>query len=185
MTTTGPFNSSRAGRQSTIRLFAVAAIVLIGSFAICDVLGLRINVSTSLPLGLYVVATDSRGQLAEFCPPGPFGTLAAARGYRHAGSCPDGAAPLLKPVAARAGDSVELTSGGISVNGRLLPRTAPLTQDTHGRILSPWPLGRYIVAPGTVWVASTFNPRSFDSRYFGPIRVDSIRNRVRPLLTAW
>jgi conjugative transfer signal peptidase TraF len=185
MTTTGLFNSGRASRQSIGRLFAVAAVVLIGSFEICDVLGLRINVSPSLPLGLYVVANDSRGQLVEFCPPEPFATLAAARGYRHAGSCPDGAAPLLKPVAARPGDSVELTSAGISVNGHLLPRTAPLIRDTRGRMLSPWPLGNYIVAPGTVWVASTFNPRSFDSRYFGPIDVDSIRNRVRLLVTAW
>lgn len=184
MTTTGLFNKGRASRQ-IIRLFAVAAAVLIGSFEICDVLGLRINVSPSLPLGLYLVANDSRGKLVEFCPPEPFAKLAAARGYRHAGSCPDGAAPLLKPVAAWAGDSVELTRAGISVNGHLLPRTAPLSRDTRGRPLSSWPLRKYIVAPGTVWVASTFNPRSFDSRYFGPIRVDSIRNRVGPLLTAW
>jgi conjugative transfer signal peptidase TraF len=185
MTTTGQFNSRRANRPRPIHMFTVVAVVLIGSFQICDVIGLRINASPSLPLGLYVITNDNRAKLVEFCPPEPFATFAIERRYREAGSCSDGAAPLLKPVAARPRDVVELSTAGISVNGRLLPKTAPLNQDTHGRLLTPWTFGRHIVAPDEVWVASTFNPRSFDSRYFGPIPIDSIRDRVRPLLTAW
>jgi type IV secretory pathway protease TraF len=34
-----------------------------------------------------------------------------------------------------------------------------------------------------VWVASSYNGRSFDSRYFGPVDAVTIRNHVRPLLT--
>jgi type IV secretory pathway protease TraF len=63
-----------------------------------------------------------------------------------------------------------MTAGGISVNGTLLRNTAPLEYDTMGRLLSHWPYGRYIVAKGTIWVASSYNPRSFDCRYFGPIK---------------
>jgi conjugative transfer signal peptidase TraF len=185
MLMTGPFNSRRATRPRPIHVLTIAAVALIGSFQICDLIGLRINASTSLPLGLYVTTNDSGADLAEFCPPEPFARLATEKGYRGAGSCPDGAAPLLKPVAARAGDLVELSNAGIFVNGRLLARTAPLNQDTHGRPLNPWSFGKYIVAPGTVWVASTFNARSFDSRYFGPIHIESVRDRVRPLLTVW
>jgi conjugative transfer signal peptidase TraF len=184
MTTTGRFNSRPANRPKPIHMFAVVAVVLIGTFQICDVIGLRINASPSLPLGLYVITNNSQAELAEFCPPEPFATFAIERRYREAGSCSDGAAPLLKPVAARPGDLVELSNAGISVNGRLLPQTAPLNRDTHGRPLNHWPFGMHIVAPDEVWVASTFNPRSFDSRYFGPIHIESIRDRVRPLLTA-
>jgi type IV secretory pathway protease TraF len=30
----------------------------------------------------------------------------------------------------------------------------------------------YSVLPGTVWVISSYNRFSFDSRYFGPVRLD-------------
>jgi conjugative transfer signal peptidase TraF len=183
MTTTGQSSKRHVAWFSSVRVFALIALVFISSFQICDGVGLRINTSPSLPLGLYVTTKSAAAELVEFCPSEPFAALAATRGYRPAGSCPDGAAPLLKPVAARAGDRIELSEAGISVNARLLPRTAPLTRDTQGRPLRPWPLGSYRVDSGTVWVASTYNPRSFDSRYFGPIRSDSIRDRVRPLLT--
>ena len=65
----------------------------------------------------------------------------------------------------------------------LLPNTAPLSKDTKGRPLEAWPFGRYVVAPGTVWVASSYHPRSFDSRYFGPISTAAIRHRLKPFLT--
>jgi conjugative transfer signal peptidase TraF len=158
---------------------------MIGTFEICGLAGVRINASSSLPVGLYLVTRRSDANLVEFCPTEPFARLAIARGYRDAGSCPDGGAPLLKPVVARAGDIVELSPVGIAVNGRLLPNTEPLTRDTKKRPLMPWPEGRYIVGPDSIWVASSFNARSFDSRYFGPIPVRSIRAHVRALLTAW
>ena len=91
----------------------------------------------------------------------------------------------MKPIVAHAGDTVELSGQGIAVNGKLLPNTAPLKVDTHGRPLVAWSFGRYQVQPNTVWVASSYHPRSFDSRYFGPIPVGSIRAYVRPILTAW
>jgi conjugative transfer signal peptidase TraF len=157
--------------------------VLIGVFQLWSVAGLRINASPSLPVGLYITTMDARANLVEFCPAEPFASLSIARGYRESGVCSDGAAPLLKPVVAAAGDTVELSERGISVNGALLPNTAPLAKDTKGRPLQAWPFGRYVVATGTVWVASSYHPRSFDSRYFGPVSTTAIRHRVKPFLT--
>jgi type IV secretory pathway protease TraF len=71
----------------------------------------------------------------------------------------------------------------MAVNGHLLPNTAPLRADTKGRPLTSWPPGGYTVEPGFIWVASSYSPRSFDSRYFGPVSISSVRDRVRPLLT--
>jgi conjugative transfer signal peptidase TraF len=119
-----------------------------------------------------------------FCPAGPFARLSAERGYRSRGNCPDGAEPLAKPIAARSGDIVGLSATGMAVNGRLLANTAPLVKDSAGRPLSHWPFGRYVVAPGTVWVASSYSPQNFDSRYFGPVEASQVREHVRPLLTA-
>lgn len=145
--------------------------------------GVRLNDSPSLPVGLYVVTSDCSADLVEFCPTEPYASLAAERGYRSEGSCPDGGAPLMKPIAARPGDTVEISSHGFAVNGHALPNSAPLDVDTEGRSLQHWPFGTYSVQPATVWLISSYNTRSFDSRYFGPVRMDSIRGRLKPLLT--
>ena len=165
------------------RLSLIAIGVSVGTFQLFGFLGLRINTSPSLPMGLYVTTADSDANLVEFCPAEPFAALAIVRGYRDSGICPDGAAPLLKPVVARPGDVVELSTRGISVNGALLSNTAPLSKDTKARPLKAWPFGRYVVASGTVWVASSYHPRSFDSRYFGPISTSAIRERLKEFLT--
>jgi conjugative transfer signal peptidase TraF len=89
--------------------------------------------------------------------------------------------PLLKPIVAVAGDRVVLSNEGMRVNGRLLPKTAPLFHDAAGRSLHPWPFGVYVVEDGAVWVASTYNRGSYDSRYMGPIKISQIRARLRPL----
>ena len=161
------------------RILILSLAPLLGMFALFDAAGLRMNTSASLPVGLYIVSPN--GGFVEFCPDDR--GLSAQRHYRARGVCSDGAAPLLKPVVAAAGDAVELSARGISVNGVLLPNTAPLSEDSKGRPLGAWPFGRYCVAPGAVWVASSHHPRSFDSRYFGPISTAAIRHRLRPFLT--
>ena len=169
---------------ATIRgLILVAAAVSVGAFQFCGLLGLRINTSPSLPLGLYVVTKESSANLIEFCPAQPFAALSLDRGYRDHGACLDGGAPLLKPVVAKAGDVVELSGRGICVNGVLLANTAPLSKDTKGRPLESWHFGRFPVAPGTIWVASSYHSRSFDSRYFGPVYTTAIRHRMKAFLT--
>lgn len=164
------------------RLIAGIAVFFLALFIIPGRLGIRWNASPSLPIGIYIESAEGSA-LVEFCPAEPVGSFAAARGYRDAGSCPDGATPLMKPVVARFGDTVEFSEGGVAVNRRLLPNTAPQNADTQGRPLKHFPFGRYVVERGTVWVASTYNPRSFDSRYFGPIPESLIRAHLRPLVT--
>ena len=142
-------------------------------------LGLRVNLTPSLPIGLYV--RDPRGTLVEFCPPRAAAAVSAIRGYRGVGVCADGHAPLLKPVVGREGDVVEVGGAGLFVNGRALPNTRAYPRDHLGRPLDTYPPGRYTVAPGTLWVASTWNDGSFDSRYFGPIAAATVRSRLAPL----
>ena len=169
------------GRRAK-RLIAGTAAFLLSLFVIPGRFGIRWNASPSLPIGLYIESQDSAA-LVEFCPAEPVGSFAAIRGYRTEGSCPDGATPLMKPVVARFGDTVDLSARGVSVNHQLIPNTSPREADTNGRPLQHFPFGRYLVKQGTVWVVSSYNPRSFDSRYFGPIPEMSIRAHLRPLLT--
>ena len=84
------------------RAALVAFVGSIAVFQLFGLLGLRINTSPSLPVGLYVVTTDRSANLVEFCPAEPFARLALIRRYRDPGICRDGGAPLLKPIVAKA-----------------------------------------------------------------------------------
>jgi conjugative transfer signal peptidase TraF len=174
---------SRTGWAISLIALAFGGGALALGFA-AECAGLRFNESPSMPTGLYVrTSSESNATLVVFCPAEPFAKLSVERGYRSRGNCPDGAEPLAKPIVARPGDTVELSALGMTVNSRLLANTAPLVTDTAGRPLSHWPFGRYVVAPGTVWVASSYSPRSFDSRYVGPVEASQVREHVRPLVT--
>ncbi len=171
-------------RKHVLVLVAAPAAVMAVALG-AGLAGIRINTSPSLPMGLYRTTADSSASLVEFCPPKQYDQNSAGRGYRATGVCEDGGAPLLKPVIARPGDVVAVSEAGIAVNGNLLPHTAPQTVDSKGRRLRHWPRGRYTVAEGTVWVASSYNEYSYDSRYFGPVPTAAIRQYLRPLCTLY
>lgn len=169
-----------AGIARLVQFFMWPILMVYGAGA----LGVRLNVTPSVPLGLYQISVDPAAPFVEFCPPSDFGPLSIERGYRRRSKgCPDYGEPLLKPIIARADDIVEVSSNGISVNGVLIPNTAAKGSDGAGRNLTSWPDGLYRVAFGTVWVVSPYNARSFDSRYFGPIQMTEIKHHLRPLWT--
>jgi type IV secretory pathway protease TraF len=81
------------------------------------------------------------------------------------------------------GDTVDISDKGITVNGKLLRNSSPRPFNRQNHPLPHWSFGACRVASGTVWVVSSFNPRSFDSRYLDPIRMPSVRARLRVLIT--
>ena len=163
----------------------VACAVMI-TLVSADVAGLRINRTPSMPRGLWRVVAVHRqprdGDIVTICPPDTALTrLGAARGYLPPGPCPGGYEPLVKPIAATMGDCVVVSADGVSVNGRTLPGTAPLAHDSAGRPLPPFPPGIYQVRPGDLWLLSDHDPRSFDSRYFGPALAANVLGVARPV----
>jgi conjugative transfer signal peptidase TraF len=140
--------------------------------SIADRAGVRINHTSSLPVGLWRIA-PLRGQLARgvivsFCPP-EIAVLAAARarGVLGPGRCPGGVEPMLKPVVAISGDRVSLGADGVTVNGHPIPGSRRLGADGAGPPIAAIPFGDDIVGESAFWALSTDHPRSFDSRYFG------------------
>ena len=75
------------------------------------------------------------------------------------------------------------TGAGFRVNGRLEPHTLPVAVDTRGRSMSHYPYGKYVVRANEVWLYSPYHPQSFDSRYFGPVSMASVRSEIVPLWT--
>jgi Type IV secretory pathway, protease TraF len=137
-------------------------------------------------VGLYAISVKtpvSRAGLVVVCLQGSLAARGRARGYLAAGSCSNGSSPILKQVAATAGDEVELRGDGLAVNSQVIDRSQLLGEDTLGRPLEALPLGRSVVREGEIWVLGVHRARSWDSRYFGPIPVSSIVGVARPILT--
>src|SRR5260370_33159724 len=146
------FRANRSDRRARIRHALIyvflLALVFLALVSTCALFGIRFNVSESLPGLIYIVTSDNSSQGIEFCPVGSFAELSKERGYRRRGICPDGASPMLKPIIAHAGDTVEASANGIAVNGTLLHNTAPRSTDSRGRTLTPWRFGQSALAPG-------------------------------------
>ena len=140
---------------------------------------LILNLSASLPRGLYVVRhvpTVERGMLVLVQPDKALEHLLVARGYLPAG------APLLKPVVALGGDDVCVVDEEVSVNGTVLATTVA-DVDSEGRPLPQWQDCKTLTAE-EVFLLSTADVRSFDSRYFGPVTRQTIIGTAT-LLWGW
>ena len=147
--------------------------------------GLRVNTSRSVPRGLYrmVNGAPTRGALVAVCLPPDVARFGRARGYLGPGDCPGGVQAVIKQLIALPGDVVEVTPAEVRVNDRPLPNSATAAMDSAGRPLPHVPWGCHRVPPAQVWLHGPGDPRSWDSRYFGPLREAQIRATVAPVLT--
>ena len=103
-------------------------------------------------------------------PPPEARRLAASRGYLplHV--------PLVKSVAALAGDRVCAAGARLSVDGRLA--AVRRLRDARGRRL-PWWSGCRTLGAGDLLLLTPANPDAFDGRYFGPTRRSQLVGRAR------
>ena len=138
-------------------------------------LGLRVNLTASMPVGLYWLDSNSpeRGDCVSFCAPEPW----AAAGYTGRGQCPGETKPLLKRLWALPGDTVAIApSGHVLINGQAIPDSQPLAADRVGRPLSS-ELVAGVVPPG-LGLALGQSADSFDSRYFGLVPLGAMRRAL-------
>ena len=169
-------------------LIGLAGLVIVLAFVLTARARVRINWTDSLPRGLYLVGAVPkkgvvRGEIVVACPSRAYAELGREHDYLIRGGCPGGVAPVLKHVAAVAGDVVRLSAAGISVDGTLLAGTALLRVDQHGDPPQHVAFGTYRVGLGAIWLF-TSKPNGYDSRYFGPVPIGNVLNVARPLLTS-
>jgi conjugative transfer signal peptidase TraF len=88
--------------------------------------------------------------------------------------------PLLKRIGAVAPQVVCVRDGIVRIDS--IPVAVTLFVDGSGRRLTAWPQCRRLRA-GEVFLLSTTNPASFDSRYFGPVNASAVIGQARPLWT--
>jgi conjugative transfer signal peptidase TraF len=151
---------SRQTKPKNRRLIA-AAILALGVLALAfpkaNVPSLLWNLSPSVPVGLYRLTARPpvRHALAVIRLAEPYNRLARMRSYLPAG------APLIKPVAAGAGDLVCRRGSLVTINGRAVAVARDF--DAAGRLLPHW--SGCISLGTTQIIVLSSNPDSFDSRY--------------------
>lgn len=175
---------SRTDRARSVVVGWIGAGLVLGTLAVMAGY-LRINFEGgSAPPGIYLARRGQlvRGGWVAVCLPETLARFGSLRGYLDAGSCPGGVRSVGKKVAALAGDTVQVSPEGLSVNGRRVTARRR-DHDSAGRHLPRVPEGRYTVPPGQAWLISTHHARSWDSRYYGPVPLEPDRARV--LVPLW
>ena len=133
------------------------------------------NPSASAPRGWYwLLPADSLkvDDYALVSLPSNVKRLAAERDY-----LPE-AVPLLKRIGARSDQFVCVRGRSLWIDGQLA--ATALSHDRAGRELVGWHECR-VLAPDEILLVSRDNSASFDSRYFGPIRMIDVIGRAVPL----
>ena len=133
------------------------------------------NPSDSVPVGWYRIGSSDAlhvGAIVLTTLPPDAAALAAQRRYLPA------RVPLLKRVGAVAPQHVCVFDALVWIDG--VPVAAVLAADRLGRPLPSWPHCRRLEA-GELFLLSSTNPVSFDSRYFGPVRAAAVIGVAHPL----
>ena len=171
----------RAEKQRRRRLarriaIAAAGIGLLGiTIAVPPVPRLVWNASASAPIGLYSVtpnASIEAGDMVIARVPDPWRLLAAKRHYIPSN------VPLVKHVAAVAGDEVCALGDEIFINGHWLIERR--VSDGQQRPMPRWS-GCVRLRGRQLFLLMTGNPASFDGRYFGVTEGDQVIGKARLL----
>jgi type IV secretory pathway protease TraF len=147
--------------------------LVLGGLVLAAVLStrwVRLNCSPSAPLGFY--------RLTAVPTPLERGTLVVLPVPPEVGAWHSRWVPLLKPVAAIAGDFVCVWEEGLWIEGQWY---GPVLREADGKVL-PRMDGCVHVAPREVVLASPAR-HSLDARYFGPVATTALTAQAVPLLT--
>lgn len=162
------------------RRYLLAGVVVAATLATLTVPVSRYavwNATASVPTGLYAIrgkASLHVGERVAVEPPLTLRGLLAERGY-----LPNGV-PLVKRIAAVSGQRVCRFGHGVTIDGDFAG--VARARDSRGRLLPAW-FGCRKLRPGELFVMNPAAPDSFDGRYFGPLRLDTVIGRATPVWT--
>lgn len=164
-------------RAAVILCMDIGLVALLIPLAIPNRVHLVYNPSDSVPRGWYRIGpADSMhvGGIVLARLPAQAAALAAQRDYLPAGI------PLLKRIGAVAPQRVCITGTSVRIDDVAV--AAVMRADGYGRPLPAWQQCRRM-AHGELFLLSSTNPASFDSRYFGPIAAANVIGSAQPLWT--
>lgn len=168
------------------KLFKVFLVVLILITILCfsaKFFNIHLNISSSLPYGAYYLQDKqdniTKGDIILFCLDEENSKLIKDANILAFGSCPYNLAPIGKKVIATSYDKVQIDDNYVAINGNIENKSKRLKlklknypKATFNRALKK---GEYIVLSN--------HEDSFDSRYFGVVKIEQIKGILKPLIT--
>ncbi|HCE5637918.1 TPA: conjugative transfer signal peptidase TraF [Legionella pneumophila] len=169
------------------KLSIIIAIVLISTIAAGSLfhsMGFRINLTESIPVGLYRItsAEPLKNAYVIFCPDHrQTFRLAKNRGYIDHGLYCNGYGYLMKKVVAVSGDILSVTNEGVFVNQVIIPYSKPKLQDGMNRALPQWQIMNYQLKVNEIMTMTNQSEWSFDGRYYGLVHTRQIKGMITPI----
>lgn len=163
---------------------ATCLISIIAAGLLFHAMGFRINLTESIPVGLYrITSVDTiKNTYVIFCPDDrPSFKLAMDRGYIDHGLNCGGYGYLMKKVVAVSGDILSVTFEGVFVNQTLIPFSKPKLADGMDRTLPQWQVMNYPLQKDEVMTMTNQSEWSFDGRYYGLVRKEQIKGMITPI----
>ncbi|HAT2053627.1 conjugative transfer signal peptidase TraF [Legionella pneumophila] len=166
------------------KLSVIITIFLISTIAagmLFHSMGFRINLTESIPVGLYrITGTEPlKNAYVIFCPDDrQTFRLAKNRGYINHGLYCNGYGYLMKKVVAVFGDILSVTNEGVYVNQMLIPYSKPKLQDGMKRALPQWQVMNYQLQEDEIMTMTNQSEWSFDGRYYGLVHTRQIKGMI-------
>lgn len=165
---------------SAITIFLLSLI----SYGIFAYLGLYLNVSQSLPIGIYKVSEQDvkslkKGDYVLACINDKDSLNAFSHGFITSGNCNNKTAPVGKMIVAMALDEVKVTVDSVYVNGYKLKHSKPAS-----KLLSNEHLAKYESYQLKEREYFLLNEKidSFDSRYLGVFSQEQLIGKIKRVL---
>ncbi|HAT1844346.1 conjugative transfer signal peptidase TraF [Legionella pneumophila] len=163
---------------------AMFLVSLIAASSLFHIMGFRINLTESIPVGLYRItnADSIKNAYVIFCPDDRESfRLALERSYiDHSLYC-GGYGYLMKKVVAVSGDILSVTNEGVFVNHMLIPYSKPKLQDGMNHALPQWQVMNYLLQEDEVMTMTSQSEWSFDGRYYGLVHTGQIKGMITPI----
>lgn len=148
-------------------------------------LGFRINLTKSIPLGIYKLETNAqikKDDYVEFCLDEKLSKIAYINGYINDGSCWGRYEALAKKIIAVPNDIVSVENNYIEVNGQKYNQYKQKLYSQSGNKANLIHYENKVIQ-GYFMVGDSDVINSWDSRYYGEIPKDNIRGVLIPKWT--
>lgn len=161
-------------------VIAVTGAILVVSF-IVEKTGIIYNNTPSIPTGFYkkssITLPLKRNELVALCIDEEYSKLAQEREYIGYGTCPGNSSQFLKRIVGVEGDKVIINALGVFINGKFVDNSHVFLKDDKNREMPTQNINRVLNMDEYVVMGETND--SFDSRYFGVVQTEQVKNRIK------